>query len=410
MFFDRGFATVAEVKSRMGIVDSTDDAIITEIVRSTAGTIENLAGRPLLRRHALVETLSGGERTIRLRSSPIVQVHIVRESATRDFDDSDNYTELVEGTGYILEAGAGGRPGSDGVLRRLGRNWLGNEQDNAGQIQVTYTGGYKTDDEIALEDSTLTLNSVTDTLDYNIVHDEGIDYQLTGLTDTTILASRTVFDTILRAFLRFTLQDVFMPTWNISTFEVSLFATAASGTNLRVYVLSVDAARNSATNLVNLWADMNTAGSALQLGATTSVDPGPVEYTFALSNTTGLVAMETLILAAVNTGQLSVGVRLNDEETQSSVIITSSEGTSGQTPKLTILHHRLLDDPHTVPGDLRHANVLQASYEFQQRRTVGVRFSSQRGVAVASGAAVSKNPTEILPEVEVIAKRYRRLF
>ena len=120
---DYGFVTLAQFKQRFGIsaADTTDDAMLQRLINDTAGMLENAAGRTLRRDHARTEYFRGGEYTIRVACSPIAKIHSIRESETRDFTTSGSYTELVDGTDYVVDEGQDGmRPGETGVIRRLG--------------------------------------------------------------------------------------------------------------------------------------------------------------------------------------------------------------------------------------------------------------------------------------------------
>ena len=168
-----GFATVDDLKCRLRFGDNIDDTLLLEILTATAGAIENAAGRTLRREHARVEVFEGGGRTLRVGVWPIAKVHSIRESEGRDFSDSDNYIELTEDTDYVLQPGPHGMPGSTGIIRRLNANWAGSVK-SPGKTQVIYTGGYKTDGEIELEDTTGSLTTSGDILSY------GLKQRLTG--------------------------------------------------------------------------------------------------------------------------------------------------------------------------------------------------------------------------------------
>src|SRR5690606_5539621 len=94
-----------------------------------------------------VEYFDGGGYSLRASLTPIVSVSSIRESETWDFDTSGEYTELTDGTDYVLAPGRdpGHRisaPGGSGVIRRRVGRWMGNERSRPGQVRVTYTGGY----------------------------------------------------------------------------------------------------------------------------------------------------------------------------------------------------------------------------------------------------------------------------
>ena len=160
-----GFATLAELKARLGINTSITDhnTTLQEIINGVSGAIESIAGRQLRRSHRTVEFFTGGGYLIRTRMAPIAKVHSIRESDTRDFETSDSYEELTEDAtdGFMLERDAMGREsGASGFIRRLGQKWLGNA-NSPGLIRVEYTGGYKSEEEIALENATVILSGNT---------------------------------------------------------------------------------------------------------------------------------------------------------------------------------------------------------------------------------------------------------
>lgn len=412
MLFDRGFATLDEFKARLGISDAGDDTLMTEILRSTASLIEMVAGRPLRRRHGRTEILSGGQRTIRLGVEPIAQVHRIRESASRDFVDSDNYTDLVEGTDFIREAGGGGRPGDTGVLRRLGgSNWLGDELDNAGQIEVVFTGGYKTDDEVELENGTATINSLPSILDYGIKRQLSLDYDVVRGTIAPLLVVKDSTG-LVRSFFRFDVHGVLFPTWLILGLRLDLYASLVSVGDLSInaFLLSLDA---GGPDLSAIFADLDSSGAAVQFDVTEVIDQtDPYRIRFEIPDSADPAGIKSLANTGVFAGHISVGVMLVDEGTNSDgiAIQTSEDTVAIQLPKLVIDHRKLADDFNVIPGDLRHGNLLQAVHEYQQRKQPGVLSVSQRGISVASGAGLKKPSAEILPAVEAIAKSYRLLY
>lgn len=410
MLFDRGFATLDDVKNRLGIASSStsDDSVLNEIIRATAATIERVSGRPLRRRHGQIERLSGGSRTVRLSASPIAKIHYIRESTSRDFTDPDNYTELVEGTDFIMEAAEGQRPGETGVLRRLNRNWMGDEVDRAGQIQALYTGGYKTDDEVDLEDVTVAIQSAPLIYDYTIQKQTSGYYIINKIDTSPISAGAGLFGTISRAFIRFDTSALIFPIWTLLTIDLDFYASASDESqDLEAYVNSVDG-ENS--DLAGIYGDLDSDGDAVQFDVTTTITTLQ-QWNLNLQNSVDIDAVRSAITSALHFGGITFGFRMSEEgDTGTSISITSSEGSASVKPILTIQHRKLSDDLWVVPGDLRHANALQASHEYQQRRSVGVIGSSKRGVAVASGAAVQKLPIDVLPEVNEIAKRYSRLY
>lgn len=134
--------TTAQVKARLGITDTSWDTIIDEIILSVAAQIERAAGRQLRRTTtAVTEKHTGGGRRLAMQHYPIVSGDItsVRESAVRDWTTSGSYTSLTLGTDYVFESGE--NDGQSGIFIRLNQDWMGDE-DNPGQVQIIYKGGY----------------------------------------------------------------------------------------------------------------------------------------------------------------------------------------------------------------------------------------------------------------------------
>jgi hypothetical protein len=97
------FVSLADFKTRLKISNATEDDLLSQILEMVSDTLELVgAGRRLRRLHRQREVFNGGERLIRVRTHPIAKIHSIRESSTRDFETSGSYTELTEGTDYVL--------------------------------------------------------------------------------------------------------------------------------------------------------------------------------------------------------------------------------------------------------------------------------------------------------------------
>lgn len=392
---DYGMVSVEEFKAHVGIKDDVDDAVIQRIINMTAATIERAAGRPLRRDHARTEYFPGGGRVIRVDVAPIAQVHSVRESETRNFTDPDQYQELVEGTDYIIDTEEdGGRKGESGVLRRLNSKWLGSAS-NPGQVQVIYTGGYKTDEEVNLENGTITIGtSQGDVEDYNLYRTSNpVLHSVERDTDEYYLVG-----TDRHGILRFRTAGVMLPTWGISGYTFRHFVRGSVAfLNYSLYLLSVDPQLSS---LPDLFAAVENGTFFASAVAVNNTNFGVVTFSTLSDDTTALMQR------SVVDGHITFGFVRSGDLIQ---IASTENPQSAIRPTLRITHRSLSSDVFSMPGDLKHANLVQAVHEYQTRKQPGMISQAMRGVAVASGASYLKTQARLLPEVEEIAASYRRL-
>lgn len=395
-------ATVEQAKARLGIRDAETsfDEVLEEILKAVSAEIERAARRRLRRAHRVTEYATGGTRLIALRYYPIANIESVRESETRDFDDEDNYTALIEGTDYVFEPG-NGINGHSGIIRRLNQDWLGDESD-PGKVQVIYSGGYKTTEEASIENGTVNVSQVERILDFGVFQESqsGFDAE----DETEILTSD-----IQRAVVRFNTDGLLLPTWTIIRATLSLSArlqTALSdGAVLRAYVLGdtdpiasmpgvTFAAIASEGQLFNETDDAGIVSetfAAFEMGIQ-SDSYNDVTENLRKSTTRGFAAFGMIMLP-----------------TEQPYFIASRENATGSLrPSLSIRHQPAFFDAFSMPDDLRSACLLQASHVFQQRRTPGRTESSMRGVSIASGSFEKHDSMQLLPSVQRIAESYRR--
>lgn len=409
MLFDKGFAPLGELKARLGIKDSDDDTLLTEILTSTAATIEGIAGRTLRRDHGRTEIHSGGDRTIRLALEPIAKIHEIRESADRDFQTASKFTELVEGTDFVMEAGEGGRrPGDSGVVRRIGADWLGDKLNSSGQIRVIYTAGFKTDDEIDIENATTTINSVNKIDDFRYIPLSGT------ITRSQENAAQIGFNTVssgliqARAFIRFDTEGLLFPIWNLIFMALDTYLSKTGDIFLvATFLMTIDALLADSQVA---WDDVGDNVGDVVLAS---------EYTpnlFVSSATPSKVTFQGIAqgkrdnfaLTTAN-GHLSFAIQSADIDTGGTLESTESV-TVGERPVLKVTHAASDGGSFNVPGDLRQANLLQSVHEFQTRKIPGIVAAAQRGTTIASGASLLKTVSQVLPQVVGIASRYRRFY
>ena len=402
-----GFATLAELKARLGISTTitAHDAILQEILNGASGAIEAAAGRQLRRSHRVVEFFTGGNTLIRTRLSPIAKVHSVRESSTRDFDDSDNYEELTENAtdGFMLDRDVlGQQPGESGFIRRIGQNWLGNGA-TPGLIRVEYTGGYKSEEEVALENAAVTLSGSA-VLDYGIKcnSEEESTYTIEDSTAEDVDAGLVGEFETQRGLFRFATTGI-LSVWDIvsAVLTLSVQYVGEGGTSLSIYTIQQDPLHRG--QLDTLWGSPSDDDNYLA-GSMTSITDAWTTKSLDL-----LAASATEVLAifreSLKTGFFGFAFVGNEDDNYIE-IATTENATSTYRPSLAIEHGVAFSDPFTTPDDLRHAALIQSVHDWQTRRHPGMTSQSMRGVSIASGASYSKQPSHLLPAAQAIANRY----
>lgn len=124
-------AKVAELKTRLGIEGSAQDANLANILRGAGALLERYCGRVFeYSATARVKVFDGDDYDLRLDCWPIVGEPVVKLALDRDFAAA---TALTAGTDYLIDRGRG-------LIRypHAGVRWPA----GLGIIQVSWTGGY----------------------------------------------------------------------------------------------------------------------------------------------------------------------------------------------------------------------------------------------------------------------------
>lgn len=431
MPFETGMALLSEVKARLDIdsEDTTDDAVLAEMLKGISGAIEAAAGRPLRRAHCVRERFTGGRPLIQVARAPIAGIHWIRESWDRDFETEGNYTELVEGTDYILEAG-NERPGESGWIRRLNGDWPGNQR-NPGLIEVCYTGGYRTPDEDALlATGTVTFDGshntdLVDVLSVAAHYVSGTQYgylnRFMGANTAKVgVEYSSEISYVNRGLAVFRPGQVLIPAWEIVEATLTLYFSRADGT----FTTSVDAhilPHDPLTYLnkpTDLWTLIGAAAADTPSGFIGTVVQGPTAQAVTCTlhaDTSGFPSGTNMKLlnAMLRKGFLAFSfVSLNETPitvARAAGIATPRHATVSNRPSLMLVYRDSLGDCWGMPGDLRHACLLQTVADWQTRKIPSMRQETQRGVSISSGVSYLKDPSDLLPEVVRIAQRYSRM-
>jgi len=409
--FDAGFATLDGLKERLRISDTSEDTLLQDLLVQTAAAIERTAGRTLRRRHKLTEYPQGGETIIRLGMTHIAKVHSVRESSTRDFTTSGAYTELEKGTDYVLEGGrTGEQQGESGILRRLNGQWLGTES-SPGQVQVIYTGGFKTDEEIAAENKEFSIEEASGIMDYVVESIQNTGIGLVNIDDPDMQLDGTTTVT-RRALLRFNLENILLPTWAITRASLRLAGkTTASPGSIRIQSIRVDPIFQGDLDLLaTAYADTYTElvgdldyNSASYVAASQSIDSQLSNFAAIKANMLETIATNGFIAFVLSAMNVIPSAQTLD-------CASSENAIAALKPKLTLRHGITFADPYTTPEDLRRANLIQAVHDYKTRATPGIEQESARGVSIASGTLRVMRPVNLLPAVKEVAESYRRMY
>ncbi len=413
--YEAGFVTLAELKTYLGISGTDKDTLLTALIFNVSQAIEGWCGRSLLRRHFATERYRGGRELIRVEAAPIAKIHSVRESETRDFSDSDNYEELVEGTDYVFEnLNDGDAAGAAGVLRRLSGRWLGSER-NPGRIQVKYTGGYKTPAEVSAEQGTTSIgqNANDEVLGFTIKTDRASESDFIQESESSGVVSIELDVTHeRRAFLRFVSAGIILPSWNITGITLNYKYRMENVNTIFIAGLDQDLLIG---DYETIWNSMTATASGLspfQFGPGTAW--ATTNYPLYTDQTDD--AQETALAESAYRDQLRNSLANGFIGFGFSILSTASimgiQGPSATTltdrPLVTVTHRAGFSDVFGVPFDLKHACLIQTSNDYRTRRSPGMRGESARGIAIASGASYLKDSTVLLPEVKSIVERYRR--
>lgn len=404
---DFPFATLSQLKTRLGVKTTDFDSALSDALSFSAAAIEAAAGRRLRRAHAVSEVFTGGSRIIRVANSPIVQIHWIRESVDRDFVTATEYEELVEGTDYVLESSIDGEPpGESGIIRRVNGCWLGSKSEPS-QIKVQYTGGYKTDDEVAIENKTIVLSSDPPALDFTVTKDVTIPssplYGISNESSITLLLDKDPTFKSTNPIFTIQTSGLIIPTWGVTEFSMNLSAKVNSvPVSLSAYVLSKNGLTNDIAGL------FEGISSGVQIGSTAVISSTTyVPFNLVMGSQTVRTAIEN----GVKEGHITVGIFSPSPSTSSSTLMISMNETNpALRPTITIKHRPGVADPFDVPGDLQDANLIQAAHDHYTRANPGIIFEGQRGVSIASGSTIRKGEASLLPLVAMIARRYRRKY
>ncbi len=415
--FEGAFATIDDFKAQIGNFASAadEDDEILAMLRNTAGAIEQAAGRPLRRRHWQTEYFAGGKRVIRTKMSHIAKIHSIRESNTRDFTTSGSYDELTEGTDYVLEVGRNGEdPGESGAIRRLNGNWMGSRQSPA-QVQVIYTGGFKTAQELAVEPTGGSIDIQPPTQDFGLfstyIDVAAQTYGISDTDDATVELKYDSYGSILKRFgmiVYFKTDQLIVPNWQIVNGTFTIYAKFISGITTDIVLRAVPLAVDP---LTDDWETLYDAIDAADDIDTFELDDTMTEWT---KNIFTIQAhLTTDVTAMARHGYIAFALwptTVTTADSSHKIVSMEEETDVSYRPKLSLKLQVITRDNFIVPDDLRHANLLQAVNNYQTRRNPGMKSQSARGVSIASGHSFMKDPASLLPEVREIADSYRRIY
>jgi hypothetical protein len=400
-----GFATLAQLKSRLEIGDTNHDELLQLLINGSAGAIERAAGRTLRREHARTEYFRGGGRAIRLGVAPVVKIHSVRESETRDFETSGSHEELTEGTDWVFDDADGQQEGETGVLRRLdGGKWLGSER-SPGRVQVVYTGGFKSDEEAALENTAVTISSSDQIVDFVAKRAATLGvpsiHTIVDEASADLACVESATGDRYRPIFRFDTKNLLLPEWGIVSFEFWYARKRLTGSDIFYNMNLIESGDPASADAVSLF---DAAGSGTTLEARDTDGTNYTLWRYQPSSD----AQVALIQASLRRGY--IGFAMVNIVGQATINFASRDhATSTYWPYLVIGHRRLVDDPFSTPDDLRHANLIQAGHEYTTRKSSGFLSQFARGAAGAAGGGFLKQSSALLPEVRDIALSYRRL-
>ena len=200
----------------------------------------------------------------------------------------------------------------------------------------------------------------------------------------------------------FDVSESILPTWQVyaatATFVLETAVGSPAGTAYLIDPNDVDVTSASPEDLYDAILT-GEAVKSLTMAATNNID-----LIAAVAAT--IATLEHSILA----GRVAIGFVNTKTDDSEYTIKTVEHATVADRPSLTVSHRPGFNDSIVMPPDLKHACLLQSSYTYQSRARVGQRVSSQRGVAVASGASVAQDPVDLLPEVQRILARYVRAY
>jgi hypothetical protein len=210
-------------------------------------------------------------------------------------------------------------------------------------------------------------------------------------------------------------SQIMLPTWEITEATLTLFLQKSDGagtTSFDGYLFPYDP-RERLDDLAALFALMApTTGQIVAALSTGSL----VSTAIVIHETSTLDSAQNMVLlnTMMHKGFLAFCFK-NTIETPlttaiASGIATPLHATSADRPTLTLVHRDTIRDMFLMPDDLQHAALLQTVNDWQVRKIPGMRQETQRGVSISSGQSYLKDPTDLLPEVKLIAQHYARVL
>lgn len=121
--------TLADIKDRLGIAKSDNDAVIKRIIINIESVFDSFTGRNLIQPASdIIEYYTGGSAYITLKRYPIISITTVKEAVDYDYVNAD---ALIADCDYRLIA-------QRGCLYRIYDKW----SELPDCVQVVYRGGY----------------------------------------------------------------------------------------------------------------------------------------------------------------------------------------------------------------------------------------------------------------------------
>ena len=149
---------VATIKTQLGITDSSEDALLAQLLAQVESVIANETHR-VFESATYTEYLHGnGTRKLVLGHTPVTSITAIYEDVEGWYgvptDSFDSATLLVPGEDYVLDVNDGTQS-TTGIVWRINANWQNTTlvahkavapqlDDQPGSIKVTYVAGYTT--------------------------------------------------------------------------------------------------------------------------------------------------------------------------------------------------------------------------------------------------------------------------
>lgn len=127
--------TVDDLKERLTEANGTEyDAMLATIIAGFTARANTATGRTLIAQaDDTTEYHTGQSDLLRLNNYPIISITSVKESWSKDFEDTNEYELLESGEDYRVASA-----GKNGILERLYTPWAQAFES----VQVIYRGGY----------------------------------------------------------------------------------------------------------------------------------------------------------------------------------------------------------------------------------------------------------------------------